>query len=182
MDRYFTYGMGIVCGLPSVTLLGEKADWLRLLARLDRLPTFGDEPAEWAEMLRPILVRFAAAFDGSPDVTFWERIVSRDSYMCGQDLLSGWITAFCVWDADGKWLAKSRAFRTEDTAEGSFIKGPQRECISPAHQSCISQDLDLRRIPSYSRRRLVRWSFVHARRRSVLHARYGQNPCGLRIC
>ena len=128
--------MMITCGVPSVTLLGEKADWLRLLARLDRLPTLGDEPAAWAEMLRPILVRFAAAFDGSPDVTFWEHVVSRNSYMCGQDLLSGWITAFCVWDADGKWLAKSRPPRNESTVGGSVMQGPCKY-FSRVHKPCI---------------------------------------------
>ena len=107
--------MMITCGVPSVTLLGEKADWLRLLARLDRLPTLGDEPAAWAEMLRPILMRFAAAFDGSPDVTFWEHVVNRNDEVCGLDILSGWITAFCVWDEDGKWLAGDRPAGRQST-------------------------------------------------------------------
>lgn len=98
--------MGVICGIPSVTLLGDKADWLRLLARLDRLPELGDEPAQWASMLRPILSRFASAFDGSPDVEFWSHVVSWDNRLCGQNLLSGWITAFCMWDCDGKRLGR----------------------------------------------------------------------------
>ena len=28
LQKYFAYGCGICCALPSVTLLGEKADWL----------------------------------------------------------------------------------------------------------------------------------------------------------
>ena len=102
--RYFSYGIGITCGIPSVTLLGDKADWLRLLARLDRLPELGDEPAEWADMLRPILTRFVSAFDGHPDIQFWSHVVNRDDSLCGTDYLSGWITAFCMWDCDGKRL------------------------------------------------------------------------------
>ena len=102
--RYFSYGIGITCGIPSVTLLGDKADWLRLLARLDRLPELGDEPAEWADMLRPILTRFVSAFDGHPDIQFWSHVVNRDDSLCGTDDLSGWITAFCMWDCDGKRL------------------------------------------------------------------------------
>lgn len=28
LQKYFSYGMGILCALPSVTLLGEKCDWV----------------------------------------------------------------------------------------------------------------------------------------------------------
>ena len=84
--------------------LGEKADWLRILARLDRLPELGDEPAQWAKMLLPILTRFVSAFDGAPDIKFWTHVVNRDDRLCGTDFLSGWVTAFCMWDCDGKLL------------------------------------------------------------------------------
>ena len=58
-------------------------------------------------MLRPILSRFAAAFDGNPDLTFWSQVVHRGGG-CGTDYISGWISAFCVWDGDGNWLVSSR--------------------------------------------------------------------------
>ncbi|KAJ8481919.1 hypothetical protein ONZ51_g5702 [Trametes cubensis] len=102
---YFKFTGGITCGFPSVTLEGTKEDWQRLLYRTTRLYEFGDQPAVWAEMLRPILRRFVAAFDGNPDVTFWKHAVHRIEEYCGQDDLTGWITAFCVWNADGKWAA-----------------------------------------------------------------------------
>ncbi|TBU57574.1 hypothetical protein BD310DRAFT_880490 [Dichomitus squalens] len=108
LQAYFSYGIGIICGIPSVTLEGEKADWERLYKRLDRLPELGEEPEQWAAMLRPILRRFVEAFDGQPDIPFWEHVVNRNDRICGLDLISGWITAFCVWDQDGKWLARNR--------------------------------------------------------------------------
>ncbi|KAH9899269.1 hypothetical protein C8Q73DRAFT_313059 [Cubamyces lactineus] len=102
---YFKFTGGITCGFPSVTLEGTKEDWQRLLYRTTRLYEFGDQPAVWAEMLRPILRRFVAAFDGNPDVTFWKHAVHRIEEYCGQDDLTGWITAFCVWTPEGTWKA-----------------------------------------------------------------------------
>jgi hypothetical protein len=37
MQKYFSYGCCIRCGLPSVTLLGTKRDWEEMLQRLERL-------------------------------------------------------------------------------------------------------------------------------------------------
>ena len=107
---YFSYKIMLLCGIPSVTLEGEKEDWERLYKRLERLPELGTEPGQWAAMLRPILRRFMDAFDGQPDTTFWEHAVHRDSRICGsgsqlEHFLSGWITAFCVWNTKGTWLA-----------------------------------------------------------------------------
>ncbi|KAH9947056.1 hypothetical protein B0H21DRAFT_369989 [Amylocystis lapponica] len=103
LKAYFKYEMGIICGIPSVTLDGEKMDWVKLLERLDRLDELGTEAGLWAAMLRPILMRFVSAFDGKPDVAFWGNVMHRDGSICGLDLLSGWITAFCVWSSEGVW-------------------------------------------------------------------------------
>ncbi|KAM5540272.1 hypothetical protein V8D89_006091 [Ganoderma adspersum] len=123
-QKYFGFTMGIICGIPSVTLEGEKADWEKLYRRLDRLPELGNEPEQWAAMLRPILRRFVDAFDGNPDVTFWEHVVNRNNKLCGRDGLSGWITAFCVWDVDGKWLAHSRNVEAASTESMGSVMTP----------------------------------------------------------
>lgn len=101
--RYFKYTFGIICGIPSVTLEGEQIDYIKILVWLDRLEEFGEEPKMWAAMLRPILRRLVSAFDGEPDVEFWQSVVHLGSIGCGTDELTGWITAFSVWTASGKW-------------------------------------------------------------------------------
>ncbi|KAF8803973.1 hypothetical protein BYT27DRAFT_7225460 [Phlegmacium glaucopus] len=103
LKAYFSYTMELACGIPSVTLEGEKSDWERLLARLDKLNSFGEEPKAWAALLRPILTRFVAAFDGEPDIDFWSRVCHYHPQGSGPTYLSGWITAFCVWSSVGKW-------------------------------------------------------------------------------
>ncbi|CDO68663.1 hypothetical protein BN946_scf184790.g12 [Trametes cinnabarina] len=125
LKEYFEYEMQITCGIPTVTLLGTKDDWQALLRRLDRLPTLGAEPAAWALMLRPILRRFLAVFDNpeQPDLDFWRSVVYQHDEDCGEDNISGWLTAFCVWDNEGVWKAGKLPDRPEmhdgDSAAGN---------------------------------------------------------------
>lgn len=92
------------CGIPSVTLEGTKSDWETILDRIDKIPEFGEEPKEWAEMLRVILRRFIRAFDkGGPprsDQAFWERMIDKAGLSAG-NYISGWMSAFCAWDNKG---------------------------------------------------------------------------------
>ncbi|KAL1837097.1 hypothetical protein VTJ49DRAFT_4294 [Mycothermus thermophilus] len=110
---YFKYIGKVVCGLPSVTLLGERSDWQRLLDKLAYLPEFGKEPAEYAARLRPILTRFVESFDRPDDPElrkFWNQIVSaRPPRICGDPpvFLSGWITGFYYWNDNGGPFART---------------------------------------------------------------------------
>ncbi|KAF8152210.1 hypothetical protein B0H34DRAFT_677611 [Crassisporium funariophilum] len=107
LKAYFSYKIELRCGIPSVTLEGEKSDWENILARLDKLNSFGAEPTAWAALLRPIVSRLVSAFDGAPDVDFWNRVCTYHPQGSGPTYLSGWITAFCVWTCDGKWQGPS---------------------------------------------------------------------------
>ncbi|KAM5349430.1 hypothetical protein ACJ41O_005935 [Fusarium nematophilum] len=109
MQKYFSYAFQLTCGIPSVTLLGEVSDWQDILARLDKLEQLGDEPTQFAEMLRPILRYMIMSFEepSSPQVVeFWNKIATRNPMFSGSDYLSGWIGAFCYWDEEGR--AKNR--------------------------------------------------------------------------
>jgi hypothetical protein len=55
MQKYFGYDLGFGCGLPSVTLLGEKSDWEDILSRLERLKSFGEEPTAFCRLLKPVV-------------------------------------------------------------------------------------------------------------------------------
>lgn len=105
MEKFFSYKMTVLCGLPSVTLLGRVEDWENILNRLDKLDLLGDEPRQFATMLRPILRRMVWSFTdpSSTEVTdFWNTIVHEEVEGSGTNHLSGWLTAFCFWDKDGK--------------------------------------------------------------------------------
>jgi hypothetical protein len=104
-----------------VTLEGSKADWEKILSRLDKLPTFGPEPAAWAKLLRPILRRFIGAFDGEPDIDFWGRVCFHQRGGSGPDRLSGWITTFCVWTCEGKWQGPPLNLYSSAVSEDSTV-------------------------------------------------------------
>ena len=106
-QKYFDYKFTILCGLPSVTLQGQKSDWQLIYSRLDKLETFGAEPIQFCELLRPVISRFVKSFDepASDDtISFWQRIAHHYNMGSGPSYYSGWITAFCYWGENGQSL------------------------------------------------------------------------------
>ncbi|KAG4433843.1 hypothetical protein IFR05_010661 [Cadophora sp. M221] len=105
LQKYFSYGCELTCGLPSVTLLGKRGDWEKLAEKAERLVTFGKEARVWYGLLEPVLKRFVRSFD-EPEAEetkdFWQKIAHYSGGGSGPKYLSGWITAFCFWGSDGK--------------------------------------------------------------------------------
>ncbi|RMJ07785.1 hypothetical protein CDV36_012594 [Fusarium kuroshium] len=109
MQYFFEFSGMIVCGIPSVTLLGEREDWVRLLDKIDHLKDFGQEPARFAKNLRPILTRFVGTWDhpeSEETKSFWEQIVrAKKKFSCGAGAVewdvSGWITGFLHFERSG---------------------------------------------------------------------------------
>ncbi|OAA63597.1 hypothetical protein SPI_03760 [Niveomyces insectorum RCEF 264] len=101
------------CGLPSVTLQGAADDWAQLLAKLDRLPAFGAEPAAYRAQLVPILRRCLASFnepDSAATRAFWNQIVTATTGAApaspatpasAPEMVSGWLAGLFYWDAEG---------------------------------------------------------------------------------
>ncbi|KZV67644.1 hypothetical protein PENSPDRAFT_611203 [Peniophora sp. CONT] len=107
MKAYFDYKMMLMCGIPRVTLLGEKADWEDIARRAEKLQMYGKECEMWYKMLAPVLTQFVRAFD-APDakenLEFWQKVAHYQGGGSGPTWLSGWITVFCAFDKEGKWL------------------------------------------------------------------------------
>ncbi|KAF7321043.1 hypothetical protein HMN09_00191500 [Mycena chlorophos] len=108
LKAYFEYDFDAVCcGIPRVTLEGTKADWEKLLARIEKLKEYGLEPTAWFHLLKPVLTRFVRTFDDPYDKEvqdFWSKVAHFKVNGSGPDYYSGWIAAFCVWDQHGKWI------------------------------------------------------------------------------
>jgi Domain of unknown function (DUF4419) len=104
MKQYYRFTAISLCGIPSVTLDGAKEDWLDIQKRLDKLDEFGDDTQLWARLLRPVISKFIAAFDGEVDDQFWGHIASPESGGSGSPTLGGWLTAFCVFTGKGKFI------------------------------------------------------------------------------
>ncbi|KAK6952952.1 hypothetical protein Daesc_005249 [Daldinia eschscholtzii] len=108
MQKYFTYSWGTRCGIPSVTLLGEESDWVKIQERVERLETLGSEPSRWLRLLRPILDGFVTSFrepESEATRRFWQSICNEHvPNGSGTTTYSGWITSFCFWDESGRCL------------------------------------------------------------------------------
>jgi hypothetical protein len=108
MKAYFEYVMLIGCGFPSVTLEGERGDWADMRERVRRFAKYGAEPAEWSTYLDKTLEYMVASFDRPEHAEiedFWMRVAhSAGSEGSGRGVttLSGWLTAFCFWNEEGK--------------------------------------------------------------------------------
>jgi hypothetical protein len=108
LQSYFHYHAFECCGIPSITLLGDREDWVKLLRKLHRLSEFGAEPTDFAARLKPILTRFVHTFDeprSEETRAFWNRIIRADPQNgSGQPPynVSGWLTGFCYWTARGE--------------------------------------------------------------------------------
>ena len=77
MQEFFDYECHIECGLPSVTLLGQKTDWELDLRRLGKLNALREEPGQFCRLLKPVVSSFVESFDDlkSEETTaFWQRI------------------------------------------------------------------------------------------------------------
>ncbi|KAF9872596.1 hypothetical protein CkaCkLH20_10093 [Colletotrichum karsti] len=78
MKNYFSYEVRIGCGFPSVTLLGEREDWVKMLDGLEILSSLSDETVEWTACLSKVLEYMVASFDRPHDEdvkSFWMRAV-----------------------------------------------------------------------------------------------------------
>lgn len=139
LQEYFGYVCYMRCGLPSVTLLGERADWENILSRLDKLKEFGDEPTQFCALLKPVISRFILSFS-EPETkevkSFWNRIAHRIDMGSSVDYYSGWISAFCFWNLDGRtkrWNHDSGSGgREANPPEPLRLDGVAYEAISEA--------------------------------------------------
>jgi hypothetical protein len=106
-----------LCGIPTVTLEGEKQDYEMILKRLHKLCEYGEEAADFSALLKPVIQGFIDTFS-SPDSDstkeFWAQICAVDRGS-GFHYYSGWITAFCFWNTEGKrqvWDAESQVSKS----------------------------------------------------------------------
>lgn len=104
---YFSYIFHFMCGIPQVTLLGTKEDWMKLRQRANRLLEFKipdeNQLERWTEILFPTLNQFVNTFD-SPDLDWWSKMCSRTSFGSGAESIQGWLIAFNAFNEDGKFL------------------------------------------------------------------------------
>ncbi|XP_037044781.1 uncharacterized protein LOC119080492 [Bradysia coprophila] len=103
--RYFNFGWHLMCGIPYITLEGTLEDWQNISDRLEKLKKYKLD--RWYDLLKPILEEFIAAKRNQVNVEFWNRICHHLGGYSGVSLMSGWLTAFAIFDDRGNWTDTS---------------------------------------------------------------------------
>jgi hypothetical protein len=114
LQAYFVYHCCTMCGIPKVTLEGTPNDWKQLRQKIDRLLQYdvvgkGAVMKKWHSLLAPVLDHFVASAEGRPELEFWDTVCSHRGGGSGPSYLSGWVTVFSCFQADGTWQGETNA-------------------------------------------------------------------------
>lgn len=145
LQNYFDYKCSLCCGIPEITLLGEKEDWQKVYAKAHRLLKFDNSKGymkTWWNMLMPILSKFIDVFNGDIDKVWWNRICCYHSGGSGDPCVSGWITAFSIFAEHGKWNGdcKYNSWRRIDAGEWLVLETGE---LAPSYVSAPVKIVEL---------------------------------------
>jgi|GEM_PF-385368 len=96
MKSYYRYKSEIICGIPAITILGERADWLKIIEKIKILGQYEFE--WWVNEILPILKEFVNVFDKQTNIGLWRDIFNSYN-MCGTKI-NGWILKFYPYDRE----------------------------------------------------------------------------------
>ena len=112
LKEYFNYGCVLMCGIPSVTLLGEVSDWILLREKVDQLLKYDVNGLmeKWHNLLTPILDDLVLSASGKETnmVDFWQKSCDNHYRGSGPKYLSGWVTVFNVFSSSGDWRGENK--------------------------------------------------------------------------
>lgn len=125
LQAYFEYECMLLCGIPNVTLLGTVQDWKLLREKVDGLLQYevkdndngqkaihhdpGQVMEEWHTLLSRVVNEFVKSVEGKPNLEFWDTVAHREGGGSGPSYLSGWVTVFACFKANGEWQGYQHA-------------------------------------------------------------------------
>eukprot|EP00558_Chaetoceros_sp_UNC1202_P005544 CAMPEP_0197243466 /NCGR_PEP_ID=MMETSP1429-20130617/8915_1 /TAXON_ID=49237 /ORGANISM="Chaetoceros sp., Strain UNC1202" /LENGTH=141 /DNA_ID=CAMNT_0042703697 /DNA_START=67 /DNA_END=489 /DNA_ORIENTATION=+ len=92
---------------------GTPEDWRTLREKINRLPQYNMEGqdkvmTQWHSLLSQVLDEFVKSVEGSPDLNFWDTVLSHHGGGSGPSYISGWVTVFACFNAKGDWQGRLR--------------------------------------------------------------------------
>ena len=111
--KIFKYNAYTLCGIPSITLRGEKEDWIKIKNRLPYLNQLGLK--HWNESLSPVIDEFINVYDGKIDTKFWSQIY-KDDFEYDRLYITGWIIKFYPY-LGGVYAAEPEQIESAQTEE-----------------------------------------------------------------
>lgn len=103
LQKYFTYVVSTMCGIPTITLHGTPDDWklLKTVAHTICVDWMNQEKW-WSMGIEPFLDQCLAASKGNYDKTWWSSIYKYEgSKGSGGPEITGHINALFPWYHDG---------------------------------------------------------------------------------
>jgi len=113
MKHYFDYRVIMGgCGYPSITIEGNVEDWELVKEKTKALSKY--ELDWWTSKLIPIIDQFISARKGTPDYSFWLKMVREGGGGTFYDpsFIDGWICAFFPYDKFGSKMNLRRIYGT----------------------------------------------------------------------
>lgn len=72
MSRYFNFVMHTLCGIPEITILGEKSDWCDVFEKVGKLGDLVEGMRPWLSKVADFVNHFVLAASGVPDLDWWK--------------------------------------------------------------------------------------------------------------
>ena len=136
LQAYFEYKFALLCWIPKVTMEGTPEDWRSLRQKIERLPQYNIQEkvmtkcwralrrktkrlpqhdvevkdqvmTKWHLLLSQVLDEFVASVEGTPNLEFWDTVLSHHAGGSGPSYISGWVTVFACFDAKGTWQGEN---------------------------------------------------------------------------
>lgn len=123
--KVFQYVGESGCGIPSITITGEKKDWELILSKLEMLDKIG--LSKWKESLKPVINEFIDVYSGKINKKFWKSIYKyKENY--GRSYLSGWIVKLFPYlkkiDGEDVYDKKQDAYKSKvKYVPNQFLEG-----------------------------------------------------------
>jgi len=117
MKHYFDYKVAMMgCGYPSITIEGTAEDWELVKEKTLSLSTYDLE--WWTSELIPVIDEFINARKGSPDYSFWLKMIRqvKGKGMYDPSYIDGWICTFFPYDRFGRRMSLTKIYETTDLA------------------------------------------------------------------
>lgn len=118
MQSYFDYRVMTMCGIPEITLQGNKEDWELLVSKAKNLSQY--DLKWWIDKLIPVLQKFVDVFDDDIDPEYWRSFYKYHS-MSGGDSIGGHCLNLFAYDKNGNRFFKSDAHMDDFTSGLSSV-------------------------------------------------------------
>ncbi len=98
MQEFFEFKMCIMCGIPSVEMLGQEEDWKKLVDKFKMLKAMMEPISDdlkltkWWDTAEGVLLKLVDTYNGNPDKDWWSRIIDiKKGYGSGpRQTWNGW--------------------------------------------------------------------------------------------